>query len=200
MSTDRERRVDEAIAEYLAGCDAGRPPNRTAFLSKYPDLADSLGEFLDDHARMRGAAGREPEAGGQTVALPAAPTGSLGTVRYIGDYELLGEIARGGMGVVFKARQQSLDRLVAVKMILAGRLAGARDVQRFHTEAKAAANLQHPNIVGVYEVGEHAGQHYFSMEYVEGTSLAALVREHPLPANEAARHVAAIARAIHYAH
>jgi outer membrane protein assembly factor BamB len=120
--------------------------------------------------------------------------------RVFGEYELLEEIARGGMGVVFKARQQSLNRTVAVKMILAGKLAGPADIDRFHAEARAAANLQHPSIVAIHEVGEHEGQHYFSMDFVEGTSLAALVRENPLPARRAAAYVEQVASTIEYAH
>ena len=121
-------------------------------------------------------------------------------VRYFGDYELLEEIARGGMGVVWKGRQNSLNRIVAIKMILAGKLAGAAEVQRFLREAEAAANLQHPNIVAIHEVGEHDGQHYFSMDYVEGRDLGSLVRDGALPAQRAARYVKIIAEAIHFAH
>jgi zinc protease len=121
-------------------------------------------------------------------------------LRDFGDYELLEEISRGGMGVVYKARQGSLKRTVAIKMILAGQMAGPEDIRRFRTEAEAAAQLQHPNIVAIHEIGEHDGQHYFSMDYVEGTSLAALARENPVPAKQAAEIVKTVAEAIHYAH
>jgi eukaryotic-like serine/threonine-protein kinase len=117
-----------------------------------------------------------------------------------GDYELLDEIARGGMGVVFKARQRNLGRIVAVKMILAGSLAGKEFVQRFRTESAAAAILQHPNIVAIHDVGVHDGRHYFSMDYVEGQNLAQLVGQQPVSPAKAARYVETIAAAIHYAH
>jgi WD40 repeat protein/predicted Ser/Thr protein kinase len=116
------------------------------------------------------------------------------------DYELLEEIARGGMGVIYRARQLSLNRIVALKMILGGQFAGNQEVLRFRSEAEAAAHLQHPNIVRIHETGEHDGHRYFSMDYVEGRTLAELVRDAPLPAQRAAKYTCKIAEAIHYAH
>jgi serine/threonine protein kinase/WD40 repeat protein len=139
----------------------------------------------------------EPEPVGPSIGRAES---SAKAPRFLGDYELLEEIGRGGMGVVFRARQMSLDRVVAVKMVLAGQFAGDAFVRRFRTEAQAAANLRHPNIVPVHEVSEHEGQPFFSMEWVEGQSLADLVRDQPLPPRQAATYLATIARAIHYAH
>ena len=144
------------------------------------------------------AAGQPAPAGG--TASPDRPPTPLSRVRQFGDYELLEEIARGGMGIVYKARQVSLNRYVAVKMILFGEFARPPIVQRFRREAEAAARLQHPNIVAVHEVGEHEGQQYFSMDYVEGPNLMRLVGHTPLPAKRAARYVQTLAEAIQYAH
>ncbi len=115
-------------------------------------------------------------------------------------YEILGELGRGGMGVVYKARQLSLKRTVAVKMILAGSFAGPRELARFRTEAVAVARLQHPNIVQVYEVGDLKGCPYFSLEYVPGGSLAEHLDGKPWPARRAARLVETLARAVNHAH
>ena len=130
----------------------------------------------------------------------AAGFASSAHSRSFGDYELLGEIARGGMGIVYRARQKSLNRIVALKMVLAGQFASQAEVQRFHAEAEAAAGLDHPGIVPVYEVGQCEGQHFFSMGYVEGRSLAARIADGPLPPREAAELTKTTAEAVHYAH
>ena len=117
-----------------------------------------------------------------------------------GDYLLLKEIARGGMGIVYQARQLSLDRLVALKTIRPECLADEQAVRRFHKEAQAAAKLRHPNIVAVHEVGEHQGQHFYSMDFVPGQNLAQIVRHYPLAARQAADYLKTIAEATHYAH
>jgi WD40 repeat protein/serine/threonine protein kinase len=132
----------------------------------------------------------------QPSNLSSPPT----PLRSFGDYELLEEIARGGMGVVYKARQKSLDRMVAVKMLLFGEQSGKELVQRFRAEAAAAASLQHPNIVAIHEVNAHEGQPFFVMDFIEGQSLVKLAAGQPLPATRAARYVQIVAEAIHYAH
>ena len=183
-----------------------------AEIRRYPEceaeLASNAPEGLCPRCLL--AAGLEETGAEQAPAADAATivpsddewsSSPLGTrVRYFGDYELLEEIARGGMGVVYKARQTSLNRVVALKMILAGQLASEEDVRRFHTEAEAAAGLQHTNIVAVHEVGRHEGQHFFSMDYVEGRSLADTIGQRPLAPRKAAEYLKTLAEAIHYAH
>jgi eukaryotic-like serine/threonine-protein kinase len=151
-------------------------------------------------APLAGSTAEQAAAVTVQVDGPFVRSGSQRVSGVFGDYELLAEIGRGGMGVVYKARQISLNRVVALKMVLAGRLAEAEDLQRFRTEAESAGRLQHPNIVAVHEVGEVDGQHYFSMEFIEGLSLAQRLRAGPLPGRTAARYVRQIARAVHCAH
>jgi WD40 repeat protein len=204
LDDDRERRLQAVLHEYLQAVDAGRAPDRKELLQRHPDLAADLAAFFTeanrlDRAARRGAAASDAETLGREA--PAnLPVGTV--IRYFGDYEILKEIARGGMGVVYEARQVSAGRTVALKMILAGELASDSDVRRFRAEAEAAAGLDHPNIVPIYEVGEHEGQHYFSMKLVHGGSLAqALAAGRWSRAwREAARLLTAAARAVHHAH
>ncbi|MCI0684745.1 MAG: protein kinase [Gemmataceae bacterium] len=130
----------------------------------------------------------------------ASETPALGPLSRIGDYELVREIGRGGMGVVFQARHVRLGRTVALKMILGGSLAAAEDLQRFDTEVAAAAQLQHPNIVALYEVSAHAQQPYFSMEFISGANLAKRLGSGPMSNRRAAAYLEAVARAVHHAH
>ncbi len=140
-----------------------------------------------------------PSSKSPTAADAGRPARGTTADRF-GDYLLMEPIARGGMGVVFKARQVSLNRVVALKMILTGQFASEADVLRFHAEAEAAANLDHPGIVPIHEVGQHAGQHYYCMGFVEGRSLARRVADGPLPPREAAELTRKVAEAIAYAH
>jgi serine/threonine-protein kinase len=134
-----------------------------------------------------------------TLAAPAGSASPAGG-RAFGNYELLRELGRGGMGVVYQAWQTSLSRMVALKMILAGAHAGPEELARFRAEAEAVARLQHANIVQIYEVGEHDGRSYFALEYVEGGSLERQLAGAPRPAGEAAALAETLARAVHYAH
>ena len=138
----------------------------------------------------------------QTVTAPAADPdlGAGSRIGYLGDYELIREVGRGGMGVVYEARQLSLERTVAVKLLLGGAWSTPPMRERFRREARAAARLQHPNIVAVHEVGEQAEQPFFSMDYVAGKSLEDLVREGPVAPRRAAQLTRAIATAVHFAH
>jgi hypothetical protein len=186
-STAQEQGVNEVIAAYLKAVQAGERPDRQQWLARYPDLADELASFFADQdqfdrlaAPLRAVlppsfpAGATPgPADTVTVGSPPRPE-----VRRFGDYELLEEIGRGGMGVVHRARHSKLNRTVALKRIGTGELASAAEVQRFHAEAEAAAHLDHPHIVPIYEVGEwRAGDvsppvQYFTMKLIEGGSLA----------------------------
>ena len=179
---------------YLDKIHAGQRPSKQDFLAAHPELAGAL-ECLEaleclappvetDSERTLGFSGGPP-------ARDERPAGDLGK------FELLEELGRGGMGVVYKARQKDLGRIVALKMILGSHLAVAEVLNRFHDEARVAAAVQHPNITAVYDVGQLLGQPYIAIQYVGGPSLAQRLRQGPLPLETTARIVAAVARAVH---
>ncbi len=186
-----DRQVLELLDGYLARLQAGETPDRGTFLREHPELASAF-DCMDVLESLA------PEQLGGAVADCESLTGEL--PRTFGQYELLSEIGRGGMGVVYRAQQEGLDRIVAVKMILAGHLASPEHVRRFHVEARAAAKLRHPNIVHIHEVGQINGQDYFAMEYVEGDSLAERIAQGPLDVDRAVRLVGAVARAVDHLH
>jgi serine/threonine-protein kinase len=182
------------LERYLEQLQAGEQPDREELLREHPELASAL-SCLEALERLVPVAEAVPKDG-----QPSGPP-LLGAVPAdFGDYELLEEIGRGGMGVVYKARQKSLDRIVAVKMILASYLASAEHVRRFQAEARAAGQLRHPNIVHIHEVGQIHGQHYFVMEYIEGPSLAQRIAEEPMDVDTAVRLVLKVARAVDHLH
>jgi WD40 repeat protein len=193
--SDRDRRLNDLIAAYLEAAESGRPPDREEWLARHPDLAGDLRAFFANHDRLARMGAPLRALAGEAVQEPPA-----GRVRYFGDYELLEEIGRGGMAVVYKARQASLNRAVALKMLLGGQFAAAEEVQRFRLEAEAAASLDHPGIVPIHEVGVHDGQPYFSMKLIEGGSLAQRLHHFTRDPHAAARLLAAVARAVHHAH
>src|SRR5262245_16545678 len=183
------------ITSQCGECGAPLPPEWPKGLCQQCALEEALaassGESQLLNLGENLSRGMEQEASRETVfSMP----------KNFGDYELIEEIARGGMGVVYKARQVSLNRVVALKLILSGQFASKQEVLRFRSEAEAAANLRHPNIVAIYETGERDGQHYFSMDYVPGRTLAEIVKDGPLSPQRATRYVKIIAEAIHYAH
>jgi eukaryotic-like serine/threonine-protein kinase len=192
---------EEFSIRHLFGDRPGVEEYISRFGSRFPDLGEQLACLQKDLESGRTPKPFPYSSEKTSTRQPFDEEVQAGSrIRYLGDYELLEELGRGAMGVVFKARQVSLNRLVAVKMILAGVLAREEDVRRFHAEAKAAASLDHPGIVPIFEVGQHEGHHYFSMGYVEGESLSRRIAENPLPPREAARIMAQVAEAVECAH
>jgi tetratricopeptide (TPR) repeat protein len=207
LAWDRDKRLDEIVVAYLEAVEAGQTLDRNEWLAREPGLAAELAEFFADQDRVKGWTGPLREvsprltdtvAGPETIGWDDCPQAAPGT--FVGDYCLIEEIDRGGMGVVYKARQVSLQREVALKMVLAGRCGAAADLLRFRSEAEAAAHLDHPNIVPIYEVGEYRGRHFFSMKLIEGGNLKEHLARFAQDQRASARLLATVARAVHYAH
>jgi serine/threonine protein kinase len=159
-----------AAQSYLAELEAGRRPERAAFVARFPQLGDGLAPYLDALDMIHAAPLRPPSSGRRVVQ------GGLSTDQ-IGDFRIVGEIGRGGMGVVYEAVQLPLNRRVALKVLPLAAALDARQRQRFQTEAQAAAQLHHTNIVPVYAVGCERGVPYYAMQLIEGRNLAEVIRE-----------------------
>ncbi len=195
------------LVSYLELEQQGRPSDPDQLRSDFPEYAADLAQFLDGqkdlNVLLSGLAKFSDEASLEATARSTGPTDDFRvgeTIRYIGEYEILEEIARGGMGIVFKAMQQPLKRIVALKMILAGRLADVSEIERFRREAQVAGRVKHPHIVPIHEIGEYEGRHYFTMDFIEGCSLAEQLREESLEHKQAAELIRLTALAVQAAH
>jgi serine/threonine-protein kinase len=212
FAADREQRFNEAVAAYLEAVESGKPADREALLLAHADLASDLRAFFAEQDEFGAWAAPVREVIREVGGTPSTLDGAVVTVveesrgepaeavRSFGDYEILAELGRGGMGVVYRARQKSLNRPVALKVIRAAALASPEDRRRFRNEAEIVALLDHPNIVPVHEVGEHDGRLYFSMKLIEGASLAEQLDRFRDDQPAAARLLVAVARAVHHAH
>jgi WD40 repeat protein len=209
--------LEDVLADYILALDAGHPGPPEALLSRYPQFHDELLQFIEDRkriARLTEPLRHFPEtvksANGipvtQGLQDPSFQNGAAKSVRSFGPYELLEEIGYGGMGVIYKAMQKGLERPVALKILQAGPWAGAGDLERFKNEARTAAELDHPNIVPIYEVGEHDRCFFYTMKLIEGGSLAQGLASEAAGALNKQKQMwiaqigATLARAVHYAH
>jgi serine/threonine-protein kinase len=197
-SSQRDERIEQAIAEYLVATEAGLAFNIVEWLERYADVADELREFVQFHEQAMGIATSNADNAATVVPSSIWESGVLPT--HIGNYEILDEIGRGGMGIVFRARHRDLHRVVALKVIRSGEFASAEETARFRAETEACARLQHPNIVPIYDVGEQAGLQYFTMALIDGPTLVERLQQEEMLAKDAARLVQKLAMAIENAH
>ncbi len=226
-SLERNATLHEVCDAFARAWSRDGRPELTEFVTRYPDFDPEtlLRELLPIELEQRRQAGEIPEledyrsrfptaddlleevfATSRTITLatgtvsPEAGRSDPAPLGVFGEYDLLEEVGRGGMGVVYRARQRGLNRVVAVKMTRSGDRAHGEELARFQSEAAAVARLDHPGIVPIHEVGEHDGQHYFSMGYVDGPSLSELLRDGPLEPRRATELGKRIAEAVAYAH
>ncbi len=190
-----ERAVFEALDRYVQDLQRGLRPDRETLLAEYPQLGSALDclDALEQFAPLAAPYAPGEEPGAEFRAIDTFPFD-------FGAYQLLARIGDGGMGVVYKARQKALDRIVAIKMIRSDHVASPEYRRRFRAEARAAARVSHSNIVHVHEVGEAAGQHFFVMEYIDGEDLEAIIADGPMEPERAAQIVACVARAVEHLH
>jgi serine/threonine protein kinase/tetratricopeptide (TPR) repeat protein len=190
LQEDSEALLDLIYNEVRLRDESGEAPELQEYLGRFPELAERIRELFEVHQAMRpGHMLADLVDGGLAAPLPA-----------VDGYEVLGELGRGAMGVVYRARHVRLNRPVALKMILTGPNAGARERARFENEARAVARLQHPHIVQIHEIGEQDGRPFVCLELVPGGSLAHWLAGRPLPTRQAAELAEVLARAVHHAH
>jgi tetratricopeptide (TPR) repeat protein len=202
LGTDPEGMLRLIRSEIELRQKHGETPRADEYLKRFPQFADQLGLHftkLDSGTDVAVDDTLEAEARTPTPSIIPPPT-ELTVQRTISNYEVRGVLGRGGMGVVYKAWQKALNRMVALKMILASEHAGADHLERFRKEAEAAAQLQHPNIAQIHEVGEADGHPFMALEYVEGGTLADKLDGTPQPYRQAAQLVETLARAMQHAH
>jgi predicted Ser/Thr protein kinase len=200
----------ETIKEIFHAALDCAPDQLSAFLDQTcagdEDLRDKVEELLTSHREAESFIEATIAAAAADAVGPAQLTGIGGGTQStrmlgdLGDYELLGEIGRGGQAVVYRAHQKSLNRTVALKVIGLGPWATEAHLKRFRREAEAAASLEHPGIVPIHEVGECDSSCYFSMQFIEGGQLDEVTKLEPMPIRHGVEMIAKIARTVHYAH
>lgn len=212
-----ETQLDALLEDYFDRRDRGEFLGSEAFSKLPPELATELrelvkfAEYLEEAVRPSEESQQTHQSEGNPLAdtvkytesdqsTGPSPEPASEILDHVGDYELLEELGRGGMGVVFKAHQAKLNRTVALKMILSGRMASENELQRFYSEARSVARLRHPNIVSIYDVQEADGHHFYSMDYIEGATLDDIARNNVLTEQQIARYGNLIAEAVEYAH
>jgi serine/threonine-protein kinase len=199
-ASDRDDQLARLLAQMTDDVQSGLPVDIDHICHEHPDLSDELQELWGAVMVAEAIGSGSLVAADETMYRYDSVSLSIELPCRFGDYELLAEVGRGGMGVVYRARQISLNRQVAVKMILRGQLASDVDRERFRAEAEAVASLNHPGIVPVYEVGDIDGQPFFSMKLLQGQTLSQLMAAGPMSPREAARILAIVASAVHFAH
>lgn len=210
--TERDEILAVLLGQLTDRLQRGEPPRLEQMLAEHPDFAPDLRELwgavqiadgLAHAPSLRSNAGGGHKNALEQLTAPARTVAADSTPligQCVGDYKIDAELGRGGMGVVYRAEQLSLTRTVALKMLLDGEFASPANLARFRAEAQAVAGLDHPHIVPVYEVGEQLGRPYFTMKFIEGSTLARRLADGPLPAREAATLLAEVAHAVDYAH
>jgi tetratricopeptide (TPR) repeat protein len=207
LRDEADAALELIYTEFVLRQQLGQKPSPSDWYARFPRWRDDLAQLFEVHdfvagenpanlTVFRGLTSRDTPGG----RSPADPFHDTANGRRFGGYELIEEIGRGGMGVVYKARQIALNRTVALKLILSGRAASTAELERFRTEAESAARLSHPNIVRIFDVGVAEGRPYLSLEYVDGASLQKKLAAGPLPFREAAELTRTLALAVHDAH